>query len=482
MSGLKPIESQDNQYDIRVILRDLIQEHIQETSNPEEYANYTNIPTQSLNLHELFMSDLQPLRSNKDSLLSKYISQEIKFVEVEGGTPQITVFNSKNKKKPIIVAISNRFLPLIHEAMSVMQMLVLFDRHTGVLNKHKEIVDSDEFSDENLYRRFCHAVEQMYKADFVDTFTKSSFDYFYDPFDLSEIVKGVRLFVICHELAHVIIPFLIDGEIDSKLEEYLADSLALKMILSTYPVDIPHGAILYEFRNVMKGIFLYLTLLGKVESFYGMYGDRTHPYANTREIAVFNILIQDPRIHTFHDLCVGIVEDFSRSKTLKLFELFNSNKTVLLSLLNITQDPIMSKLYKKYQGSYYLAHITCLFGKNEFEIHQDFLKTIYFLRFLSTQFKSAALIAQLTILCNTTIEEEFYLSECDEAVIEKIGISLLNKVDNLDDYLNSNIETRIDFHSALNILKFNDLIFLEIEKIVVNIVTQHLNNNFAYGL
>jgi hypothetical protein len=102
------------------------------------------------------------------------------------------------------------------------------------------------------------------------------------------------MFVACHELAHVIIPYVIDTTIDSRSEEYLADKMAIEMILTMYPETMqPKSAILYEFRNITKGIFFYLTLLGKVESYYRMYENRSHPYAYSREMAVFNQIMID---------------------------------------------------------------------------------------------------------------------------------------------------------------------------------------------
>jgi hypothetical protein len=185
--GLKPFKP-TGAHDIRSVLADQIQEHIDDSADQEECESFTKPYSPMESVHDLLTNDLAPLFRG-GSIIRKYISQEIKFIEVEGGIPQVTIFASKNKQRPIVVAISNRFFPLLHEALKIMQILILDSRYEGVLENHRSNVDSEAYDDGILYTRFVHIVNTFYSDAHAQP-ESQPFEYYYNPFDFCEIVKG----------------------------------------------------------------------------------------------------------------------------------------------------------------------------------------------------------------------------------------------------------------------------------------------------
>jgi hypothetical protein len=363
-------------------------------------------------VHDLLMNDLAPL-FREGSIIRKYISQEIKFIEVEGGMPQVTIFASKNKQRPIVVAISHRFFPLLHEALKIMQILILDSRYEGVLESHRSSVDSEAYDDSSLYTRFVNTVNNFY----VDAHAQPEsrpFEYYYNPLDFCEIVKGARMFVACHELAHIIIPYVMETTIDSRIEEYLADKMAIEMILTMYPETMqPKSATLYEFRNITKGIFFYLTLLGKVESYYRMYENRSHPYAYSREMAVFNQFMIDTRVRRLSDLQWGIIRDYTRIKQFKMMKWHSNYKEPFGTIYKIHKDPATRRLYKSYNVSYYLATTKPLFNVSEFQILKSHFLIIKEVIEGLPQDKQDPTSISINLYLMADKSEMRFLSECD---------------------------------------------------------------------
>jgi hypothetical protein len=420
--GLKPCKP-TGAHDIRSVLAYQIKEHIQDAADQEECESFTKPYSPMQSVHDLLMSDLSPL-FRQESIIRKYISQEIKFIEVEGGMPQVTIFASKNKQRPILVAISNRFYPLLHEALKIMQILILDSRYEGVLESHRSNVDSEAYDDGSLYLRFVNTVNNFY-LDAHSQPESQPFEYYYNPLDFCEIVKGARMFVACHELAHIIIPYVIETTIDSRSEEYLADKMAIEMILSMYPETMqPKSASLYEFRNITKGIFLYLTLLGKVESYYHMYENRSHPYAYSREMAVFNQFMIDTRVQRLSDLQWGIIRDYTRIKQFKMMK-WHNHKEPFGNIYRIHKDPVARRLYKLYNVSYYLASTKPLFNVSEFEILKSHFLIIKDVIEGLPQNKQDPTSISISLYLMADRSEMGFLSECDKKIYGAFQESLV---------------------------------------------------------
>ena len=423
--GLKPFKP-TGVHDIRSVLAYQIKEHIDDTADQEECESFTKPYSPMQSVHDLLMSDLGPLLRG-ESIIRKYISQEIEFIEVEGGMPQVTIFSSKNKQRPIVVAISNRFFPLLHEALRIMQILILDSRYEGVLESNRTNVDSEAYDDGSLYTRFINTVNNFYLD--ADAQPESQpFEYYYNPLDFCEIVKGARMFVACHELAHIIIPHIINTTIDSRSEEYLADKMAIEMILTMYPETMqPKSASLYEFRNITKGIFLYLTLLGKVESYYRMYENRSHPYAYSREMAIFNQFIIDTRVQRLPDLQWGIIRDYTRIKHFKMMK-WHNHKKPSGNIYRIYKDLAARRLYKSYNVSYYLATTKPLFNVSEFNILRSHFLIIKEVIERLPQDKQDPTSISISLYLLADKSEMGFLSECDKKIYGAFHESLAQKL------------------------------------------------------
>ena len=420
--GLNPINP-TGAHDIRSVLANQIREHIEDIADQEEFESFTKPYSFMQSVQNLFMNDLAPLFC-EGSIIRKCTCQEIKFIEVEGGKPQVTIFASKNKERPIVVAISNRFFPLLHEALKIMQILVLDSRYEGVLETHRSKLESEAYDDHNLYLSFVHTVNNFYLDEHAQLEIQP-FEYYYNPLDFCEIVKGARLFVACHELAHIIIPYLIDTTIDARTEEYMADKIAIEMILTIYPETLqPSSATLYEFRNIIKGIFFYLTLLGKVESYFRIYEDRTHPYAYSREMAVFNQFMNDTRVRCLSDLQWGIIQDYTRIKQFKMMKWQNHKEPLWVNLFRIDQDPVARRLYQSYNITYYLSTTKPLFNVSEFEILRSHFMIIKEVNERLPQEQQVPTSITINLFLMVVISEMSFLSDCDKKIYGACQISL----------------------------------------------------------
>lgn len=339
-------------HDIRAILYSSITKHIKEyPDNFDDYASFVEIDTSECMLKDLLNNDLNEVLSHNHNLCK--IIPKIEFEEVSGNKPIAHIFISKVSNASVLITFDKYFLPMINRAAAITEIMTLSRRTEGVVfEKECEIVMGQEYDDEQLYTNYILTVDAFYRNDEI---LLSEFKYIFSPFDLCEIIIGIRRYVIFHEIGHAIhsgkeLHEIYDVEC-AGLEEFVCDHFAVNAIMNCYSSN-DKGAKLFEFRNVIKGIQIYLILLAKIESYHSIHhSSREHPYAYLRLLDIFIEIINHKRFDKDIQLQYELVKEHFRLKKFYLFCLLESPKGFKWSskLSSIEQ---VEKFYKNHKYNF----------------------------------------------------------------------------------------------------------------------------------
>lgn len=344
-------------HDIKSILKNRIETYFAEFNtceDSESFSNYQNISEEPTSLAELLQKDLEIVLNNNPKLKSRI--PRIKFQEVRGGIPQAQMMMSKKFKNDILITFDQNFLPMIHKAVGITNIMTLSKKNHGVAEKDYSLLMGEGYSDESLYAEYASLIDRCYKK--CQNLELNEFDYIYNPCDLTEMIQGIRQFVILHEIGHWHYADTTWVKKEEKegykgLEEFLCDLYAIRAIMKCYPKTTDNDQ-LYEFRNAMKGIQFYLVLLAKIDSYHGLCkADSQHPYSYLR---LLNVFVEFINYERFDDLSekafqCGLVEDHFATKRFYLFCLLTSPDKIEWSK-RLRENEKTKKLYIQHQRNF----------------------------------------------------------------------------------------------------------------------------------
>ena len=348
------VEDGKGAYDIRHILQRNIMDHVREIAQDEnEYKGFLDTGMFQTTLTGLLFEDLQELAKNNNELRNAV--KKLSIFETSGGIPQAEVLIDELSGGEACILWDKNFLTMVNEAIAINQIMILSDRTEDVLKKDRGRVLSEEYSDSALYFKYAKTVHYFYSKN-PDCPRK--FEYLYNPLDICEVIKGVRLFVLLHEIAHVIYfdnEYVKDMNDEIKgYEEYMCDKFAIESIMNYY-AKYKRIEELYEFRNVMKGIQMYLVLMAKVENYHGMCQSENsnHPYAYLRLLEAFSEIITNSRFDNDAELQYALVQDHFR---IKKFHLFCWEPCIgfggISWQMELSRNPITRRLYENHRSNF----------------------------------------------------------------------------------------------------------------------------------
>lgn len=239
-------------------------------------------------------------RSKYSSLLSS-----LHIIEISNRVPNASAITLDDEV--YLLLFNSSLINFLHRFFANANMLLQPDRIYSFNEGANKEGNNDKYSDLSLTKRIFTDVLNFYTKD--QYLNQQSLDYYYQPYQLIEMVEGARRFIVAHELAHIIYKHSepVDRP-ESYRAEYQADLLALDMLISAYGgfnSDCSETGSITQ-ANVFNGVRLFFTMLYFVEGIVDPIKRRTHPYPKYRKMK----LMYDYLHHKDYKFDQGFWDDF----------------------------------------------------------------------------------------------------------------------------------------------------------------------------